>query len=132
MILSCIFLVGVNVLLGRFGTKSCCYCQRRIFITVFNRVHNNLLYFEKLLRVVQMGVHFTFEFNLGDKRRQADPTRKLGDVIFNRFSIDLDMSHHEVSITSQRIEVRNSWFELPSGLPLTVSVLFAYDKSVWL
>merc|ERR1711990_550305 len=76
--------------------------------------------FIDLLRVVQMGVHFTFEFNLGDRRRRADPTRKLGDVIFNRFSIDLDMSHHEVSITSQRIEVRNSWFELPSGLPLRI------------
>ena len=65
-----------------------------------------------------MGVHFTFEFNLGDRRRQADPTRKLSDVIFSRFSIDLDMSHHQISITSQRIEPRNSWSELPSGLPL--------------
>ena len=65
-----------------------------------------------------MGVHFTFEFNLGDKRRQADPTRKLGDVIFNRFSIDLDMNHHEISITSQRTELWNSGSELPSGLPL--------------
>ena len=74
------------------------------------------------LRIVQRGIHFNFEFNLGDRRRQADPTRKLGDVIFNRFSIDLDMSHHEVSITSQRIEVRNSWFELPSGLPLNCTI----------
>ena len=47
------------------------------------------------LRVVQRGVHFTFEFNLGDRRIRHSPTRKLGDVIFNRFSIDLDMSHHE-------------------------------------
>ena len=68
-----------------------------------------------------MGVHFIFEFNLGDRRRQADPTRKLGDVIFKRFSIDLDMSHHEISITSQRIEPRNFWSELPSGLPLNLA-----------
>ena len=57
-------------------------------------------------------------------RRQAETggsTRKLSDVIFNRFSIDLDMSHHEFSITSQRIELRNSWSELPSGLPLSFS-----------
>ena len=71
------------------------------------------------LRIVQRGIHFTFKFYLGDRRRRADPTRKLGDVIFNRFSIDLDMSHHEISITSQRIELRNSWSELPSELPLT-------------
>ena len=69
-----------------------------------------------------MGVHFTFEFNLGDRRRQADPTRKLSDVIFDRFSIDLDMSHHQISITSQRIEPRNSWSGLPSGLPLNLSL----------
>ena len=28
------------------------------------------------------------------------------------------MSQHEISITSQKIEVRNSWSEFPSGLPL--------------
>ena len=28
------------------------------------------------------------------------------------------MNHHEISITSQRIELRNSWSELPSELPL--------------
>ena len=84
--------------------------------------------FEIILRVVQMGVHFTFEFNLGDRRRRADPTRKLGDVIFNRFSIDLDMSHYEISITSQRIEFRNSGSELPSGLPL--SYLLNVEKSI--
>ena len=30
------------------------------------------------LRVVQMGVHFTFEFNLGDRRRQADGLKMDG------------------------------------------------------
>ena len=73
------------------------------------------------LRVVQRGVHFTFEFDLGERRIRHSPTRKLNDVIFNRFWVDLDMSHHEISITSQRIELPNFGSELPSGLPLTWS-----------
>ena len=52
------------------------------------------------LRVVQRGVHFTFEFNLGERR--------------------IRHSHHENSITSQRIELRNSGSELPSGLPVII------------
>ena len=73
---------------------------------------------DHVLRVVQRGVHFTFEFNLRDRLIRHSPTPKLGDVIFNGFSIDLDMSHHDISLTSQRIELRNSWSELPSGLSL--------------
>ena len=74
--------------------------------------------FQKSLRVVQREVHFTFEFNLEERRILHSPTRKLNDVIFNRFWVDLDMSHHEISITTQRIELRNSGSELPSGLLL--------------
>ena len=73
---------------------------------------------ENTLRVVQRGIHFTFEINLGGRRIRHGPTRKLNDVIFNQFWVDLDVSHPEISITSQRIELRNSGFDLPSGLPL--------------
>ena len=37
------------------------------------------------LRVVQRGIHFTFEINLGERRIRHSPTRKMNDVIFNRF-----------------------------------------------
>ena len=39
----------------------------------------------RLLRVVQRGIHFTFEINLGERRIRHSPTRKLNDVIFNQF-----------------------------------------------
>ena len=36
------------------------------------------------------------------------------------------MSHPEISITSQRIELRNSGSEIPSGLPLTAILYYNY------
>ena len=84
----------------------------------------------KSLRVVQRGIHFSFEFNLGERRIRHSPTRKLNDVIFNQFWVDLDMSHPEISITSQRIELQNSGSELPSGLPLNRHKM-GYDSNLW-
>ena len=74
----------------------------------------------RILRVVQRGIHFSFEINVGERRIRHGPTRKLNDVIFNQFWVDLDVSLPEISTSSQRIELRNFGSELPSGLPLNI------------
>ena len=78
--------------------------------------------------VVQRGVNFSFEINLGERRIRHSPTRKLNDVIFNQFSVDLYMYHSEISIKSHRIDFRKSGSELPSGLSLTRKVVYIYAQ----
>ena len=55
----------------------------------------------------------------------------MDDVIFKRFRVDLDMSHHEISITSQRIELQKFESELSYGLPLKIEICLGLMKNIF-
>ena len=62
--------------------------------------------------------HFDFTKWLCASGKKGQSRLRLFGTYLKVASVELDMSHHEISIISQRIEPRNSWSELPSGLPL--------------